>query len=103
MTVKTRPFDPAEYLDTPASVQEYLAAAFESGDAAVIADALGVVARAHGMAKLADQAELSRQALYRSLSADGRPELSTVLKVMKALGMSLTAVAGNDDTVERRR
>jgi probable addiction module antidote protein len=92
MPLRTRTFDPAEYLDTPTSVQEYLTAAFERDDPAIIADALGVVARAHGMTKLAQEAGLSRQALYRSLSAGGRPELSTVVKIMKALGLHLVPV-----------
>ena len=53
MPLETRPFDPAEYLDTPEAVAEYLAAAVESGEHGVIADALGVVAKARGMSQLA--------------------------------------------------
>ena len=52
MTLALRPFDPAEYLDTPEAVAEYLVAAFETGEQAVIADALGTVAKARGMTQL---------------------------------------------------
>lgn len=90
MSLQTRPFDPAEYLDTPEAVRAYLADAFETNDAAFIADALGVVARASGMSAIAERAGLNRAALYRALSPTGRPELATVLKVLDALGMRLT-------------
>lgn len=83
-------FNPEDYLTTPEAVAEYLKSAFESGNTEVIADALGVAARAHGMADVAEQTGLSRQSLYRSLSPTGRPELATVLKVVRALGISLT-------------
>jgi len=89
MRLKTRPFDPAEFLDTPQAVAEYLAAAFESGDHAVIADALGVAARARGMSQLARDTGLARPALYRALSPEGHPEFETVLKVLRALGVTL--------------
>ena len=90
MTLDLRPFDPARYLDTPEAVVEYLAAAFETGEQAVIADALGVVAKARGMTQLSRDTGLARPALYRARSPDGRPELATVLKVLRALGVRLT-------------
>jgi probable addiction module antidote protein len=93
MTLETRPFDPAEFLDTPEAIAEYLALAFESGDHAVIADALGVAAKAQGMSQLARDAGLARPALYRALSAEGRPEFETVLKVLRALGVTLKPMA----------
>lgn len=92
MTTAIRSFDPAEFLDTPGAIVEYLAAAFEVNDPAVIADAIGVAARAHGMSRLAKEANLSRQALYRALSVAGRPELPTVVKVLAALGVRLAPV-----------
>jgi probable addiction module antidote protein len=88
MAVLTKPFDPSEHLDSPEAIEEYLRAAFESEDAAVIADALGVVARAKGMTQLAEDAGLTRPALYKALSADGDPAFSTVMKVAHALGFS---------------
>jgi probable addiction module antidote protein len=89
MTIETRPFDPAAYLDSPDAVLAYLDGAFADGDAGEIADALGVVARAHGMSQLAEKTGLTRQALYKALSRDGNPEFATVLKVVCALGFRL--------------
>ncbi len=88
--LKTRPFDPAKYLGTPEAIAAYLDDAFESGDARIIADALGVVARSAGMAKIAKSAGVGRESLYKTLSEDGNPELSTVLKVLSALGFRLS-------------
>ncbi len=88
---KTRPFDPAEYLDDSESIAAYMSEALESEDTAFVADALGVVARARGMSEVARKAGVSRESLYRSLSTDGNPELSTVLRVMRALGLRLSA------------
>jgi probable addiction module antidote protein len=90
MTLKTKPFDAAVYLDDEQSQRELLTDAFESGEAAYIAHALGVVARARGMTKVARQAGVTREALYKALSDDGDPRLSTLLGVAKALGIRLT-------------
>ena len=91
MTIETRPFDPAVYLDSPEALLAYLDGAFADGDASEIADALGVVARARGMTHLAEETGLTRQALYKALSSEGNPEFATVLKVIRALGMRLHA------------
>ena len=91
MSLATRPFDAAEYLDTPEAIAGYLDSALASGDGAVIADALGMVARARGMTQLARDAAVPRPTLYKALQASGRPELATVLKVMSALGVRLSA------------
>jgi len=90
MTIKTTPWDPAEYLDSPASVAAYLEAAFDDGDPALIATALGDIARAMGMTQLASQAGVTREALYKALSPSGDPRLSTLLGVIRALGLKLT-------------
>ena len=96
MTVETIPLDAARYLNSPEAVEEYLIASFESAfeldDPRLITNALGVVARAKGMTRMAEDAELSRTALYRALSDEGRPELGTVFKVMQALGLRLVPV-----------
>jgi probable addiction module antidote protein len=89
---KTKLFDPAEYLDDSESIAASVSDALESGDPAFIADALGVVARARGMSEVAREAGVSRESLYRALSADGNPEFATVLRVMQALGLQLAAV-----------
>jgi probable addiction module antidote protein len=87
---KPKPFDPAAYLDSDESRAVYLTEAFETGDVAFIADAFGVIARAEGMSGVAKDSNLSREALYRALSTNGNPELSTILKVTAALGLKLT-------------
>ena len=89
--LKTKAWDAADALDTPQRVALYLEEAFEDGDPALIAAAIGDAARAYGMTKLAKDTGLAREALYRALSADGNPEFATVLKVLKALGLRLTA------------
>jgi probable addiction module antidote protein len=93
MALKTRTWDAAEYLDSPKAIASYLEAAFEDGDPAVIAAALGDVARAQGMSELARKAGVTREALYKALSPSGDPRLSTLLGVMKALGIKLRAKA----------
>lgn len=84
-------FDPAEVLTSDEAIAAFMADAFESGDAGYIAHALGVVARAKGMAQIAGETGLSREQLYRSFSERGNPTLKTTLAVMKALGVELTA------------
>ncbi len=91
MTLETRPFDPAAYLDSDEARAAYMTEALETDDPAFIADALGVIARAHGMSQIARDTGLSRENLYRALSPDGNPELSTLLQVIRALGLRLTA------------
>ena len=91
--METKPFDSAEYLDTPEAQEEYMIAAMETGDAGFIVRSLGVVARAKGMTQIAEQAGLSRESLYRALSETGNPEFATVVKVMGALGLRLSAAS----------
>ena len=90
MPLKTTPWDAADYLNSVKDIVGYLEAAFEDGDPALIAAALGDVARSKGMAEIAATAGVSREGLYRSLSPQGNPELATVAKVLKALGLQLT-------------
>ncbi len=89
--VKTVPFDAAQYLTDSEDQAELINDALASGDAAVVAAALGVVARARGMSEVARQAGVSREALYTSLSDKGDPRLTTLLGVMRALGVTLKA------------
>ena len=91
--IQTRPWDAADYLETEEDVVLYLEAAFEDGDPGLIAAALGDVARAKGMTKVAAEAGLGRESLYKALSPDGNPEFATVLKVLRALGLRLHASA----------
>jgi len=86
---KTIPWDSAKLLKTDRDMAHYLEAVFEDGDPALITHALGVIARARGMSKVAQSAGLGRESLYKALSPDGNPEFATVLKVMRALGLKL--------------
>lgn len=92
---KTTPYDVAEHLRTPEEMAAYLDAWLEEApdDAAGIAVALGNIARAKGMTQVAKDAGLSRESLYRALSAEGNPSFTTVLKVARALGVKLHAEA----------
>src|SRR3954449_2266982 len=92
---KTVAYDVAEHLRTPEEMAAYLDAWFEEApdDAAGIAKALGDIARAKGMTQVAKDAGLSRESLYRALSADGNPSFATILKVARALGVKLHAEA----------
>ena len=91
MPEKLTTYDPAEDLVSEESIALFMAEAFQTSDAGYIAHALGVVARAKGMAQIATQTGLSREQLYRSFSENGNPTLKTTLAVMKALGIELTA------------
>lgn len=91
MTKKLTTYDPAEDLTSDEAIATFMAEAFETNDAGYIAHALGVVARAKGMAQIAGQTGLSREQLYRSFSGHGNPTLKTILTVMNALGLDLTA------------
>ncbi len=88
---KTRRWDAADHLKTNADMTAYLEAALQDGDATVITAALGDIARAKGMTRIARSAGLGRESLYKALSPDGRPEFATVLKVVRALGLTLHA------------
>ena len=93
MTLTTTQWDPSEYLDSPKAIAAYLEAAFEDGDPALIAAALGDIAPAMGMTDLAARVGVTREALYKALSPTGDPRLSTFLGVMKALGIKLKPLA----------
>lgn len=89
--VKTEPFDAAHYLARPQAQEDLLNDALASGDAGYVAQALGVIARARGMTEVARDAGVTREALYRALSENGDPRLTTLLGVARALGVTLTA------------
>jgi probable addiction module antidote protein len=91
MAKKFTVYDPAEDLDSAEAIAVFLSEAFRTEDAGYIAHALGVVARARGMAEVAARTGLSRVQLYRSFSAAGNPRLKTVLAVMGAVGVELAA------------
>ena len=92
-STKLRPWDSAEHLKTDEEMVLYLEACLEESDSALIAHALGVIAKARGMSQLARDTGLSRESLYKALSGEGNPEFGTVMKVVKALGFQLHATS----------
>ena len=82
-------FDPADYLDSEEVITAYINAALEDGEPAVISAALGDVARARGMSRLARETGVSRDGLYKALSSTGNPSLSTFQSVIAALGLKV--------------
>lgn len=100
MPLETRPFDPANYLNSEEAITAYMMEALDSNDTGFIADALGVVARARGMTQVARDAGLSRESLYRALSPEGNPELSTLLRVLTALGLRLAIRPAKEEPAE---
>jgi probable addiction module antidote protein len=87
----TGPYDTVFYLETPEMVADYLNEALETGHAAFVAHAIGVAARARGMTEIAREAGVSRENLYRALNGETKPEFDTIVRVLKALGIQLTA------------
>lgn len=98
MALKTTVWDPANNLKSEKAIRSFIKAAFDDGDPAVIAVALGAVARARGMGKVAKDVGVSREALYKSLSPSGNPGFITMVKVAEAVGLKLTVAP-----VKRRR
>ena len=93
-TTKTRPWDAAEYLESEEDMAAYLEAALDEGDAALVAAALGDIARAQGMTSIAKETGLGRASLYKALSPEGNPELDTILKIIRSLSDSSCTKAG---------
>lgn len=88
---ETKIWDPATRLTTPEAIADYLDAALEDGDPHVVASVIGDIARAKGMADISRETGLSRESLYRTLGDSGNPRLDTLLKVLKALGLRISA------------
>ncbi|MDR2677964.1 MAG: putative addiction module antidote protein [Zoogloeaceae bacterium] len=92
-------FDPSEYLQNEDDIAAYLDAILEENDAALLAAALGDVARARGMSEIARKAGIGREALYKALRHDASPRFETIFRVCRALGIRLTAVPAERATV----
>lgn len=88
--IKTKIFDPAEYLDSEEAIIAYLDEAMKDNDPAFIAQALGDVARSEGMTEISKRTGLGRQALYKALSEQGNPTLETVTAIIQSLGLRLS-------------
>ena len=101
---RTTRFDAADYLDTEERQVAYITEALETGDADFVRDALGLVARARGMSEIANNAGLNRDSLYKALGETGNPEFSTVMRIVRALGLTLSArPTATGRTSKRRR
>jgi probable addiction module antidote protein len=87
--VITTAWDPAEYLNNEEEIITYLTDVFSTNDTKLIIAAIGDVARARGMTRVAEDAECGRESLYKSLSQTGNPSFDTILKVLSALGYML--------------
>lgn len=97
--ITTQQWDPVEHLKSEEDMAAYLEAALEEGDPALVAAALGDIARSKGMTQVAHDTGLGRESLYKALSASGNPEFATVMKVVSALGLKLHAALANADDV----
>ena len=91
MTLKTLPFDAADALNSPEEQAALLEEAFASGDPRVVTGALGMIARARGIGKVALETGLSREALYKATGPDGNPTLTTLMGILRATGLKLSA------------
>ena len=92
MTECFAPFDASQHLDDEQVIAEYLAAAAETGDSTFFITALGDVAKARGMAQIAQDAGLGRESLYKALNGDTQPRFDTINAVMRALGVRFSVV-----------
>jgi len=95
MATDTVPWDSAAALRTGEEIAAYIDAVLEEDDPSLLPHALGVVARARGMTELAREIGLGRESLYKSLSSDGNPSFSTVVKVLSVLGVKLHATSAD--------
>ena len=91
MTLKLNDFDPAVYLDSEQAVAEYLTSILEENNAALLAAALGDIARARGMTDIAKASGLTRESLYKALKPNAHPRFDTISRVCAALGVRLVA------------
>ncbi|MCK3655494.1 addiction module antitoxin [Pasteurellaceae bacterium Macca] len=87
--IKTRLYDPAEFLTDEETIQAYLAETLRTGDQGDFLEALNTVARARGMTQLAKYSGLSRESLYKTLSRDSKSRFETIQAILKALNLTL--------------
>jgi probable addiction module antidote protein len=91
MTLKLNDFDPTQYLASEQAIAEYLTAILEENDPALLATALGDIARARGMTEIAKSSGITREALYKALKPSAHPRFDTISRVCAALGVRLVA------------
>jgi probable addiction module antidote protein len=86
-------FDASAYLDSDEMIAEYINAALEENDPDLLLAAIGDVVKARGMAKVASDAGLGRESLYKTLTPGSKPRMDTIFKLLHALGVKLNVVA----------
>lgn len=90
MTTKLSVFDVSEYLKDETSIAEYLSAVLEEDDPKLLLAAIGDIAKAQGMSKIASESGLGRESLYKALNSEAKPRFDTIFKVLKALGVNIS-------------
>jgi probable addiction module antidote protein len=103
VVARTTRFDAVDYLDSEERQAAYITAALETGEANFVRDALGIVARVRGMGKIARSAGLNRESLYKALGETGNPEFSTVMRVVRAMGLTLSARSADAKRARKKR
>ncbi len=93
MTVKTKLFNPFDYLETQEEINEYLSECFKEDDPQLFINALGHLARHHGMTDVARESGLNRESLYKVFNGKTQPKWDTIHRLMKVLHVSLTVAA----------
>ncbi len=93
MTVKTKHFNPFDYLETQEEINEYLSECFKEDDPQLFINALGHLARHHGMTDVAKESGLNRESLYKVFNGKTQPKWDTIHRLMKVLHVSLTVAA----------
>ena len=94
--METSKFDIADYLDSNEMITEYLNAVLEEGNYADVITAIGHIAKAVGMNKIAKETGMSRPSLYKALSEGAKPQFETIMKVLKAIGGQITLTPVSD-------
>ncbi|MBN2035465.1 MAG: putative addiction module antidote protein [Chitinispirillaceae bacterium] len=103
MKAKVSNFDVSEYLNDEESIAEYLSSIVEEDDVTLLLSAIGDVAKARGMSRIASKSGLGRESLYKALNSNAKPRFDTVVKVLGALGMKMTFCARTSQRVRRRK
>ena|SRR3989339_1600379 len=102
MSTKLTAFDVSEYLEDENMIAEYLSEIIEENDPALLLSAIGDIAKARGMSKIASESGLGRESLYKALNSDSKPRFDTVLKVLGALGLNIKFNAIHTSRTSRR-
>jgi probable addiction module antidote protein len=103
MRSKFTSFDVSEYLNDEESMAAYLSSVVEEGDANLLLSAIGNIAKARGMSKIASESGLGRESLYKALNSNAKPRFDTVIKVLGALGMRMTFSVKTVHRINRRK